>query len=81
LTTVDSLRDSLLNGTNASLRFLCNGLLPLVNAIRVRDDFAIASIIKKHSGVISSNNVDFCLDPILTLKNTDKSVEKLRVIV
>ncbi|GLR75375.1 UvrD-helicase domain-containing protein [Aliivibrio sifiae] len=81
LATVDSLRDSLLNGTNVSLRFLCNSLLPLVNAIRVRDEFAIASIIKKYSGVISSNNVDFCLDPILTLKNTDKSVDKVRVIV
>lgn len=81
LAKVDSLRDSLLNGTNASLRFLCNSLLPLVNAIRVRDEFAIASIIKKHSGVISPNNVDFCLDPISTLNNTDKSVEKVRVIV
>ncbi|MFA0144626.1 UvrD-helicase domain-containing protein [Vibrio lentus] len=81
LATVDGLRDSLLNGTNTSLRFLCNSLLPLVNAIRIRDEFGIASIIKKHSGVISSNNLDFCLDPILTLKNTDKSVEKVRVIV
>ena len=81
LATVDGLRDSLLNGTNTSLRFLCNSLLPLVNAIRIRDEFGIASIIKKHSGIISSNNLDFCLDPILTLKNTDKSVEKVRVIV
>ncbi|MEZ9494288.1 UvrD-helicase domain-containing protein, partial [Vibrio splendidus] len=81
LATVDGLRDSLLNGTNTSLRFLCNSLLPLVKAIRIRDEFGIASIIKKHSGVISSNNLDFCLDPILTLKNTDKSVEKVRVIV
>ncbi|MDC4170033.1 UvrD-helicase domain-containing protein [Photobacterium damselae] len=81
LATVDSLRDSLLNGTNASLKFLCNGLLPLVNAIRVRDEFAIANIIKKYSGVISSTNADFCLDPISTLKNTDQSVEKIRVIV
>ncbi|MER0370676.1 UvrD-helicase domain-containing protein [Vibrio vulnificus] len=81
LSKIDSLRDSLLNGTNASLRFLCSSLLPLVDAIRVRDEFAIANIIKKYSGVISSNNADFCLDPISTLKNTDQSVEKIRAIV
>lgn len=81
LATVDSLRDSLLNGTNASLRFLCSSLLPLVDAIRVRDEFAIANIIKKYSGVISSTNADFCLDPISTLKNTDQSVEEIRAIV
>ncbi|MEF1244112.1 UvrD-helicase domain-containing protein [Vibrio campbellii] len=81
LSTVDSLRDSLLNGTNISLRFLCNSLLPLMHAIRMGDEFAIASIIKKYSGVISSNNVDFCLDPISTLKKTDQSVEKVRTIV
>ncbi|ELA9308642.1 ATP-dependent helicase [Vibrio parahaemolyticus] len=81
LATVDSLRDSLLNGTNASLRFLCSSLLPLVDAIRVRDEFTIANIIKKYSGVISSTNADFCLDPISTLKNTDQSVEEIRAIV
>ncbi|EPO0010539.1 UvrD-helicase domain-containing protein [Vibrio sp. 1403] len=81
LATVDGLRDSLLNGTNASLRFLCSSLLPLIEAIRVRDEFAIANIIKKYSGVISSTNADFCLDPISTLKNTDQSVEEIRAIV
>jgi DNA helicase-2/ATP-dependent DNA helicase PcrA len=81
LASVDGLRDSLLNGTNASLRFLCSSLLPLVEAIRVRDEFAIANIIKKYSGVISSTNADFCLDPISTLKNTDQSVEEIRAIV
>ncbi|WP_231115533.1 UvrD-helicase domain-containing protein [Vibrio coralliilyticus] len=81
LATVDGLRDSLLNGTNASLRFLCSSLLPLIEAIRVRDEFAIANIIKKYSGVISSTNADFCLDPISTLKNIDQSVEEIRAIV
>lgn len=81
LATVDSLRDSLLNGTNVTLKFLCNSFLSLINAIRVQDEFAIASILKKNSGIISPNNMDFCRNPILTLKSADKSIDKVRNLV
>ncbi len=77
LSKVDYLKDSLLNGTNVSLRFLSNQFLPLVNAIKAKNDFLIANIIKKYSGVISSNNVQFCVDPLSTLKEIDDSVNSV----
>ncbi|UPR46326.1 ATP-dependent helicase [Vibrio cyclitrophicus] len=77
LSKVDHLKDALLNGTNTSLRFLCNHFLPLVNAIKEQNDFLIANIIKKHSSVISSNNARFCTDPISTLKEIDDSVSSV----
>lgn len=77
LSEVDHLRDSLLNGTNASLRFLCYQFLPLVNAIKARNDFLIASIIKKYSGVICSSNIRFCEDPLSILKEADDSVSRI----
>ncbi|EEO02201.1 ATP-dependent DNA helicase [Vibrio cholerae] len=81
LSKVDHLRDSMLNGTNSSLRFLCNQLLPLIYAVKTRNDFLIASIIKKYSDVISPNNVQFCTDPISTLKETNDSVSRVAAMV
>lgn len=81
LSKVDNLRDSLLNGTNVSLSFLCVQFLSLIDAIRARDEFAIASIIKKYSGIINSSNHEFCTDPIAALKSTDEAVENVGKLV
>ncbi|WP_330472041.1 UvrD-helicase domain-containing protein [Vibrio harveyi] len=74
LAKIDYLRDSLLNGTNISLRFLCSQFLPFIHAIRARNDFLIANLIKKNSHIISFNNFRFREEPIATLKETDHAV-------
>ncbi|MFZ3409136.1 UvrD-helicase domain-containing protein [Vibrio chagasii] len=81
LSKVSYLKDSLLNGTNTSLRFLCNQFLPLVNAIKEKNDFLITNIIKKHSNIISSNNNSFCTNPIAKLKEIDHSVSSVSSMV
>lgn len=79
LSMIDSIKDSLLNGTSSALKFLTQQLLPLVKAIRTENDFQIMSIIKEYSFLINSD--DFFKDPMSFLTNVDLSVTQIHQLL
>jgi DNA helicase-2/ATP-dependent DNA helicase PcrA len=76
-----SLRDSALNGTSSTIKFITEQLLPLIEAVLTDDDFEVARIIKKHSSIILSNNSKFTQDPIGFLKEVNNSVDELKSLL
>lgn len=81
LSSEKSLRDSALNGTSNTIKFITEQLLPLIEAVLADDDFVVARIIKKYSSVIISNNSTFIQDPIGVLKEVNNSVKELKVLL
>jgi DNA helicase II / ATP-dependent DNA helicase PcrA len=49
---VDKLKTGLLDGTQPGIRFFAKDLLPLVKAIRAKDDFAIAAAVRERSPLL-----------------------------
>jgi len=76
-----SLRDSAINGTSSTIKFITEQLLPLTDAVLADSDFDVARIIKKYSSVIVSNNLKFIQDPIGVLKEVNNSVEELKALL
>jgi len=81
LSFVKSLRDSALNGTSSTIKFITEQLLPLIEAVLADDDFDVARIIKKYSSIIISNNSTFIQDPIGVLKEVNNSVKGLKILL
>ena len=81
LASENSLRDSALNGTSSTIKFITEQLLPLIEAVLADNDFDVASIIKKYSSVILSNNLAFIQDPIGVLKEVNNSVDELKALL
>jgi DNA helicase-2/ATP-dependent DNA helicase PcrA len=81
LASEDSLRDSVLNGTSSTIKFITEQLLPLIEAVLADDDFDVARIIKKYSSIMVSNNSTFIQDPIGVLKEVNNSVKELKVLL
>lgn len=79
LSTVDSLRDAALNGTNKGINFITTILLPFLNAVLSDDLFEITRLVKKHSSLLTSENQLFMLDPILGLKKIDEAIGILKI--
>lgn len=81
LSVVDSLRDSLLNGTSSTFRFCTHQVLPLVDAVRENNDFEIMRIIKTYSHLITHENAKFINDPIPFLSVINDSVKQLKELL
>ena len=81
LASENSLRDSALNGTSSTIKFITEQLLPLIEAVLADNDFDVARIIKKYSSVILSNNLAFIQDPIGVLKEVNNSVDELKALL
>ncbi|WP_243637469.1 UvrD-helicase domain-containing protein [Parashewanella curva] len=81
LSTEDSLRDSLLNGTSSTFKFCTHQVLPLANVIRNEDDFEIMRIIKKYSHLIGKENEEFFAEPIALLASVDDGVSKVKTLL
>ncbi|WP_369434148.1 UvrD-helicase domain-containing protein [Psychromonas sp. MME1] len=81
LASENSLRDSALNGTSSTIKFITEQLLPLIEAVLADNDFDVARIIKKYSSVILSNNSAFIQDPIGVLKEVNNSVNELKALL
>lgn len=81
LSAVDSLRDSILNGTSSTIKFITGQLLPFIESVLANDNFEVARIIKKYSELIHINNPDFIQNPIRVLNDTDQAVTKFRELL
>jgi len=81
LSQYSSLRDSALNGTSSTIKFITDQLLPLIDVVLSNDDFNVARIIKKHSNIILSSNAIFTQNPIGVLKTVNNSVEELKILL
>lgn len=81
LSTVDSLRDGALNGSNKIISFITDIVLNFINSVLEDDLFEIARIIKKNSLLLSSSNTSFISDPLGTLKEIDTDITVLKKIL
>lgn len=77
----NNLRDSTLNGTNSTVKFITEQLLPLIEAVLTDSDFDVARIIKKNSNAILYNNLIFTQDPLGFLEKLNNSVKELKVLL
>jgi DNA helicase-2/ATP-dependent DNA helicase PcrA len=78
LAKVDSLKDSVLNGTSSTIKFITEQFLPIIEAIKISDEFETTRIIKKYSQFINATNIEFINSPIETLNKIEYSVNKIK---
>jgi DNA helicase-2/ATP-dependent DNA helicase PcrA len=78
LSTVDSLRDAALNGSNKIITFITTALLPFINSVLDDDLFEITRLIKKYSSLLSTSDQLFMVDPLYALKNIDGNIDVLK---
>lgn len=73
-----NLRDSVLDGSSAEIKFITSQVLPLIIAIKSDDLFEIARIVKSNSPLINNARDEFIKNPLKALKETDENIEKLK---
>jgi DNA helicase-2/ATP-dependent DNA helicase PcrA len=78
LSTVNSLKDGALNGSNKIINFLTTVVLPFINSVLEDDIFEVTRLIKKNSLLFSDSNVLFTVDPLSALRNIDDNVSILK---
>jgi DNA helicase-2/ATP-dependent DNA helicase PcrA len=78
LSTVNSLRDGALNGSNKIINFITTVVLPFINSVLDDDLFEVTRLIKKNSSLFSDSNETFTVDPLSALKNIDSNVSILK---
>jgi DNA helicase-2/ATP-dependent DNA helicase PcrA len=81
LSTVDSLKDSALNGSNKNINFITGILLPFISSILEGDLFEVTRLIKNNSMLICNANQSFIADPLSELKKIDQKVSTLKEIL
>jgi len=74
---VDRLKTGLVDGRNSGLQFFIDKILPLVEAKRINDNFAIASVIRKYSPLFEKDNLKHSSNQIEAVRTTKKSVDDL----
>jgi len=74
---IDSWRTGLLDGSLPPLRFFIQSILPLVEAQRTDDKFAVSRILRKSSPILTSKALKDAADPGLLLKQAQSGVEAL----
>ena len=78
LAGIDRLNTSLLAGQVPALRLFANEVLPVVNAARAGDDFAVAGVLRKTSPLLSRNTLaDAGEKQFGVLKNAKEGVNAL----
>jgi DNA helicase-2/ATP-dependent DNA helicase PcrA len=78
LSKAESLRTGLLDGKLPGLRLFTQQVLPIVKAKRMGDDFAIASIVRKHSPLLAWDTLKSIeKDQLPQVEKTKKAVDDL----
>lgn len=73
----ETLKNSLIDGSSADMRFFINTLIPLINAYREKNKFKIASIIKKFSPLFDANMIAQSKQQLTELEKINKIVMNL----
>ncbi len=74
---IDSWRTGLLDGTLPATRFFTQSILPLVEAQKQGDKFAVARIVRSNSPLIAPQALKEAQDPSLLLRQAQSGVEAL----
>ena len=75
---INDFKTGLLDGTLSGIAFLSQQVLPLVNALDSKDTFAVASILKKHSPLMTPDRLNVGASSVKKILNARRSVECLR---
>lgn len=74
----DRLRTGLLEGSLPELNFFTEIVLPLIDAIKIGDKFAIAKIARKHSRLLRINRDE--KEQLLQIKNAEEAINQLSLL-
>lgn len=77
LYAIDSWRTGLLDGSLPPLRFFIQSVLPLVNAQKVGDKFAVSRVMRQSSPLLTSEALKEAADPSTLLKQAQRGVDAL----
>ncbi len=78
LQKVNKYSTSLLDGTLPGLRFFTQLVLPIVQAMRIKDKFEIARVVKTHSPLLEKSALKTSLDQNALLQSVNEAVEELQ---
>ncbi|WOF16133.1 ATP-dependent helicase [Methanoplanus sp. FWC-SCC4] len=73
----DKLKTGLLDGNLSGISFLTQQILPLVEAMRANNEFAVAKIMREYSELLDEENLKESETPIEQIKKTGESVDSL----
>lgn len=79
--SVDKLKDAALNGQSSDIKFLKDQLVPLINAINIQDDFAIADIVRRYSPLLSPTHLSASQNPISEIVLAETLIRELNELL
>ena len=74
---MDNFRTGLLDGTLNGVAFFAQQVLPLVQAMRSKDRFAVARVVKDHSPIVSPERLSGSTTSLVEIRTAGKSVESV----
>lgn len=77
LYSVDKLKTSLLDGSLSSVSLFTKVILPIYNAFLAGNKFEIATIVKKHSPLVSKQMIQKSEEKLSAIHNTNEKVQNL----
>ena len=77
LYSIGSFRTGLLDGTLNGVAFFTQQVLPLVQAMRSKDRFAVARVVKDHSPIVSPERLSASVTSLEKIRTADRSVESI----
>ena len=74
---IDNFKTGLLDGTLSGIAFFVQQVLPLVQAMRSEDRFAVAHVVKAHSPIVSPERLSGSTAPLEEIRKAERSVEAM----
>ena len=74
---IDNFKTGLLDGTLSGIAFFAQQVLPLVQALRSGDRFAVARVVKDHSPVMAPERLRGSATSLEEIRNAGRSVESV----
>ncbi len=74
---VSNLKTGIIDGTNSNISFFIKVLLPLYEAFKSKNKFALARICKDHAAFLSKSQIESSDKPITQIKKAQDAVVKL----
>ena len=74
---VDSFKTGLLDGTLSGVAFFAQQVLPLVQAMRSEDRFAVARVVKDHSPIVAPTRLSASTDSLEEIRKAGRSVKSM----
>ena len=74
---LDNFKTGLLDGTLSGIPFFAQQVLPLVQAMRSEDRFAVARVVKDHSPIVAPGSLSGGTTPLEEIHRAQKSVKSL----